>query len=85
MRQRLEARKLAMVSISASSKVLAEDAKKEEERLSMEVRSLLVAGTALSIASKQLQVILFSVSLVIIYLREIYLKLSKTLAKIFQL
>ncbi|OAY28274.1 UV radiation resistance-associated gene protein isoform X1 [Manihot esculenta] len=55
MRQRLEARKLAMVSISASSKVLAEDAKKEEERLSMEVRSLLVAGTALSIASKQLQ------------------------------
>ncbi|XP_037492638.1 UV radiation resistance-associated gene protein isoform X2 [Jatropha curcas] len=55
MHQNLEARKLAMESISASSKVASEDAKKEEQRLSMEVRSLLVAGTALSAASKQLQ------------------------------
>lgn len=38
------------------SKVEKEDAKNQEEKLSMEVRSLLVAGTALSVARKRLQV-----------------------------
>ncbi|XP_015574034.1 UV radiation resistance-associated protein isoform X2 [Ricinus communis] len=55
MRQKLEAKELAIESISARTKVAAENAKKEENRLSMEVRSLLVAGTALSVSSKQLQ------------------------------
>ncbi|WCJ33186.1 hypothetical protein M5689_014562 [Euphorbia peplus] len=55
MRQKLEARKLQIKNISMRAKVAAEDAKKEEERLSMEVRSLLVAGSALSGASKKLQ------------------------------
>lgn len=56
MRERLEARRLLMEKMSMRSKVEAEDAKNQEERLSMEVRSLLVAGTALSVARKRLQV-----------------------------
>lgn len=55
MRERLEARRLLMEKMSMRSKVEAEDAKNQEERLSMEVRSLLVAGTALSVARKRLQ------------------------------
>lgn len=55
MRERLEARRLLMEKMSMRSKVEKEDAKNQEERLSMEVRSLLVAGTALSVARKRLQ------------------------------
>ncbi|XP_057959716.1 vacuolar protein sorting 38 isoform X2 [Malania oleifera] len=55
MHQKVEARKLVMGNMSMHSKVAAEDAKKQEESLSDEVRSLLIAGTALSVASKQLQ------------------------------
>lgn len=40
------------------SKIVEEDIKKKEERLGLEVRSLLVAGTALSVARNRLQVIL---------------------------
>ncbi|XP_050216099.1 vacuolar protein sorting 38 isoform X2 [Mercurialis annua] len=55
MRQKLEARKCAMERIFALTEGLKGDAEKEEERLSVEVRSLLVAGTALSASNKQLQ------------------------------
>ncbi|KAH9680582.1 LEA 2 domain-containing protein [Citrus sinensis] len=57
MRERLEARRLLMEKMSMRSKVEKEDAKNQEERLSMEVRSLLVAGTALSVARKRLQIL----------------------------
>ncbi|KAJ6866419.1 UV radiation resistance-associated gene protein isoform X2 [Populus alba x Populus x berolinensis] len=55
MKERVEARKLVIERIKGQSKIAAENSTKEEERLSLEVRSLLVAGTALSVASKQLQ------------------------------
>ncbi|XP_073262102.1 vacuolar protein sorting 38 isoform X2 [Populus alba] len=55
MKERVEARKLVIERIKGQSKVAAENSTKEEERLSLEVQSLLVAGTALSVASKQLQ------------------------------
>lgn len=57
MREKLESRKLVMGNMSMHSKVLEEKVKKQEEQLSTEIRSLLVAGTALSVASKRLQVI----------------------------
>ncbi|KAK8548444.1 hypothetical protein V6N13_054744 [Hibiscus sabdariffa] len=53
--ERLEARKLVMANMSTRCKVATEDAKKDEEMLSTEVRSLLVAGTSLSVARKRLQ------------------------------
>lgn len=56
MRERLEARKVVMGNMSTRCKVATEDAKKQEEMLSTEVRSLLVAGTSLSVARKRLQV-----------------------------
>ncbi|CAN1855430.1 Vacuolar protein sorting 38 [Linum perenne] len=46
-----------MESLSVRSQGAAEKPKKEEARLGAEVRSLLVAGTALSAANKQLEVI----------------------------
>ncbi|PPD78358.1 hypothetical protein GOBAR_DD24707 [Gossypium barbadense] len=55
MRERLEARKVVMANMSTRCKVATEDAKKQEEMLSTEVRSLLVAGTSLSVARKRLQ------------------------------
>lgn len=55
MRERLESRKLVMGNMSMHSKVAEEKVKRQEEQLSSEIRSLLVAGTALSVASKQLQ------------------------------
>lgn len=56
MRERLEARKLVIGNMSMRCKLATEDAKKQEEMLSTEVRSLLVAGTSLSVARKRLQV-----------------------------
>ncbi|XP_062165642.1 vacuolar protein sorting 38 isoform X3 [Alnus glutinosa] len=55
MREKLEAKKKVMESMSVCSKLAKEDAKKQEEQLSDEVRSLLLAGTALSVARKRLQ------------------------------
>ncbi|CAL5392009.1 unnamed protein product [Camellia sinensis] len=55
MREKLESRKLVMGNMSMHVKVVEDNVKKEEERLSNEIRSLLVAGTALSVASKRLQ------------------------------
>ncbi|XP_021888189.1 UV radiation resistance-associated gene protein-like isoform X2 [Carica papaya] len=55
MRQKLEVKKLVMGNMSVHCKVAAEDVKKKEENLRIEVRSLLVAGTALSMARKQSQ------------------------------
>ncbi|KAJ6683658.1 hypothetical protein OIU85_007355 [Salix viminalis] len=55
MKERVEARKSVIERIKGQSKVAADNSTKEEEGLSSEVRSLLVAGTALSVASKQLQ------------------------------
>lgn len=55
MRETLEHRKLVMGNMSMKSKVLKEKVKKEEELLSNDIRSLLVAGTALSLAKKHLQ------------------------------
>lgn len=55
MREKLESRKLVMGNMSMHSKVVEEKVKKQEEQLSTEIRSLLVAGTALSVASKRLQ------------------------------
>ncbi|TYI91970.1 hypothetical protein E1A91_D02G033100v1 [Gossypium mustelinum] len=54
MRERLEARKVFMANMSTHCKVATEDAKKQEEMLSTEVRSLLVAGTSLSEANRLL-------------------------------
>ncbi|XP_012481719.1 vacuolar protein sorting 38 isoform X1 [Gossypium raimondii] len=55
MNERLEARKVVMANMSTRCKVATEHAKKQEEMLSTEVRSLLVAGTSLSVARKRLQ------------------------------
>lgn len=57
MREKLEARRLVMEKMSMRSKLVAEDAKMKEDNLAIEIKSLLVAGTALSVARKQLQVI----------------------------
>lgn len=56
MQKKLEARKKVMGKLSINCKISVEDAKKREEELSTEVRSLLVAGTALSVNRKRLQV-----------------------------
>ncbi|XP_038906453.1 UV radiation resistance-associated gene protein [Benincasa hispida] len=55
MREKLEARKCIVENMGMRSKLASEDVKKQEESLSIEVRSLLVAGTALSKARKRLQ------------------------------
>ncbi|XP_057514983.1 vacuolar protein sorting 38-like isoform X1 [Actinidia eriantha] len=55
MREKLESRKLVMGNELMHVKVVEENVKKEEERLSNEIRSLLVAGTALSASRKRLQ------------------------------
>ncbi|CAM8898578.1 unnamed protein product [Rhodiola kirilowii] len=55
MREKLEAKKLALKNMSMQVKVATEDAAKQEERLGTELRSLLIAGTALSVARKGLE------------------------------
>ncbi|KAA8527922.1 hypothetical protein F0562_035209 [Nyssa sinensis] len=55
MRFKLESRKLVMGNMSMHSKVVEENVKMQEEQLSIKIRSLLVAGTSLSVASKRLQ------------------------------
>lgn len=56
MREKLESRKLVMGNMSMDSKVLKEKVKKREEQLSNEIRSLSVAGNAISLARNHLQV-----------------------------
>jgi hypothetical protein len=63
MREKLEAKKKLIEKMSMRSKLAKEDAKKKEEQLSVEVRSLLVAGTALSVSRKRLQVPLICICL----------------------
>ncbi|XP_071707513.1 vacuolar protein sorting 38-like [Rutidosis leptorrhynchoides] len=55
LRDKLESRKRMMKNMSMRSKVVREKAKKQDERLNAEIRPLLVAGTALSVARKRLQ------------------------------
>ncbi|CAL8989599.1 unnamed protein product [Prunus brigantina] len=55
MHQKLEARKMVLGNMSRHSMLAVEDTKKKEEQLSIELRSLLVAGTALSVARKRLE------------------------------
>ncbi|GLT52333.1 hypothetical protein SLA2020_256810 [Shorea laevis] len=55
MREKLEAKKLMMRNMSMHCQVAKDDAKKQEDSLGTEVRSLLVAGTSLSVAKKRLQ------------------------------
>ncbi|KAF5736632.1 UV radiation resistance-associatedprotein isoform X1 [Tripterygium wilfordii] len=55
MHARVEAKRSLMEKMLMHTKIAATDAKRNEERLSMEVGSLLVACTALSAANKQLQ------------------------------
>lgn len=66
MREKLESRKLVMENTSMHAKVVEGNVKTEKKRLDNEIRSLLVAGTALSVAKKRLQVIL------LIYLSQPY-------------
>ncbi|KAK6930723.1 UV radiation resistance protein/autophagy-related protein 14 [Dillenia turbinata] len=55
LQQKLDARKSVMDNMSTRTKVAEEDIKSKEEALSSEIRSLLVAGTALHVASKRLE------------------------------
>ncbi|KAL5542640.1 hypothetical protein UlMin_010350 [Ulmus minor] len=55
MREKLEARKMATEKMSTHCKIYSEDAKKQEEQLGVEVRSLLVSGASLSVARKRSQ------------------------------
>ncbi|PWA59337.1 hypothetical protein CTI12_AA392980 [Artemisia annua] len=55
MREKLESRKLVMGNMSMQSKVVREKTKKQEEQLNSKIRSLLMAGSALSVANRQLQ------------------------------
>ncbi|XP_010556958.1 PREDICTED: uncharacterized protein LOC104826120 isoform X2 [Tarenaya hassleriana] len=55
MRQRLEARKLLVARTSIGFKAAEQDVKNKEENLGIEVRSLLVGGTSLSVAKSKLQ------------------------------
>lgn len=60
MREKLEARKMKMVNLSMHYAIAAENNKGQEEELNVQVTSLLVAGTSLSLSRKQLQVIAVS-------------------------
>jgi len=56
MRQKLESKKMVMENMSIRSRLAKEEASKQEEQLSGAVQSLLVAGGALSVTSRNLQV-----------------------------
>ncbi|KAL5188118.1 hypothetical protein HKD37_05G013660 [Glycine soja] len=55
MRQKLESKKMVMENMSIRSRLAKEEASKQEEQLSGAVQSLLVAGGALSVTSRNLQ------------------------------
>lgn len=57
MREKLEARELVMGNMLTCSKAASAAVKKQEEQLNIQIRSLLIAGTSLSVASKRLQVL----------------------------
>lgn len=71
MRLKLKSRRVFMENMSRCSKARAEDAQKKEEQLSNEVRSLLVAGTSLSVARKRLEVTFCKIRLKTQYTRFI--------------
>ncbi|KAL3634367.1 hypothetical protein CASFOL_021421 [Castilleja foliolosa] len=54
MREKLESRKLVMGNMSMHSKVVKEKVRKQEEQLSVEIRSLLTGGSSLSAANKRM-------------------------------
>ncbi|GFP80691.1 uv radiation resistance-associated gene protein [Phtheirospermum japonicum] len=54
MREKLESRKLVMGNMSMHSKVVKEKVRKQEEQLSVEIRSLLAGGSSLSMANKRM-------------------------------
>lgn len=56
MREKLESRKLVMGNMSMHSKVVKEKVNKQEEQLSVEIRSLLAGGSSLSVAKTHMQV-----------------------------
>lgn len=56
MREKLEARKLALGDLSMHTKKMLEDVKSRREQLCMETRMLLVASKTLCAAHQQLQV-----------------------------
>lgn len=58
MRQKLESKKAMVEKVSTRSRIAKEDAAKKKEQLGVEVESLLVAGTALSVSRRKIQVIL---------------------------
>ncbi|GAA0148536.1 hypothetical protein LIER_36744 [Lithospermum erythrorhizon] len=55
MREQLDARKLMMGNMLVSSNVLKEKINRQEEQLGAEIRSLLFAGSTLSVANKRFQ------------------------------
>ncbi|KAG8369647.1 hypothetical protein BUALT_Bualt14G0035400 [Buddleja alternifolia] len=55
MREKLESRKLVMGNMSMHSKVVKEKVRKQEEQLSVEIGSLVVGGSSLSVANKRMQ------------------------------
>ncbi|XP_054806783.1 vacuolar protein sorting 38 isoform X2 [Prosopis cineraria] len=55
MRQKLESRKAMVENVSMHSRIAKEDATKKKEQLGVEVESLLVAGTSLSVSRRRLQ------------------------------
>lgn len=57
MRQRLEARKLLVEQTLAARRVTEHDAKKKEEKLSTQVKALVIGGTSLSGARSKSQVL----------------------------
>lgn len=57
MREKLEAKRLALVNLSMQVKAAEQNATKQDEGLCSELRSLLVAGTSLSVARKGLEVL----------------------------
>lgn len=57
MRENLEAKRLALESLTTQVKIGTEDTVKQEDMLGTELRSLLVAGTTLSVKRKGLEVL----------------------------
>ncbi|KAI4297831.1 hypothetical protein L6164_037696 [Bauhinia variegata] len=55
MREKMESKKLVIENMSMHSRLAKDDASKQEEQLSTEVGSLLMAGTALSVSRRSLQ------------------------------
>lgn len=83
MREQLESRELAVGNMTMHPKVVKEKVKKQEEQLSTEIRSLLVAGTALSVASKRLQVmsVIYMPNLMLLFI--VFHKVEETHGRVY--